>query len=442
MKENYPFFQFILKDTQQKGHIKSMNMIHDIVANNNNINHVLHMEDDFHFVSHQTYISNSLYILETESEIKQVLFNRNYMEEEPYKRKLPGGIIKQGQVRYVIHEHAEPDTPLYKSLIKKYEDQGGLQVYWPHFSFRPSVVDASVYRKLGEFSNTSHFEMQYARDFVKAGYKSAFLDNFSCIHIGKKTWEQGLNSYNLNSVEQFGKKTSVISIKIVTPLNEPTNKELKAILNKYVINYEVEYVKDINIQTILDLGIFKNNNFNYIKSIVDEYYTHYKILKEMETEFCVVISNNVVLPKDFDVYKLILKLKESKVGIIELGDNIIGGYAVTKQVAKHLIDHININGIVDNIFEGLPIKKLIDVTKKIDTFEKIDGYTFYSRLDSYGNDIRFMGKQDYKTLAKLCNADPTCVAFNTNGYSKYKVNNNLCELHNSSLDMQGLYVKN
>lgn len=190
MRIAYPFFTYIFKTEDQKGHYVSMNMIRD-EAIKHNIEYLLHMEDDFHYVYKTDYITKSLKILVDNDRLGQVLFNRNYAEIEPYKRRIPGGFLKTTKdgTRYLIHEHYDPDSKEYHEFTNRHKNHGTCG-YWPHFSFRPSMLKVSMLKDVGSFYNTGHFEMQYANEYNALGYKSAFFDTFSCIHIGKKTWEK------------------------------------------------------------------------------------------------------------------------------------------------------------------------------------------------------------------------------------------------------------
>lgn len=192
MKKKYPFMNYVFKTEDQKGHVESMNMILDLITEKD-IDYLVHIEDDFHFIMKQDYIGRAIKILEEDSELGQVLFNRNYLEIEPFKMRVVGGQAREvDDIRYLVHEH--PDG-VRKDGLNNY--------YWPHFSFRPCVMKASMLRDVGRFVKTKHFEMEYAHRYVAKGYKTGFFDEFNCIHIGKKTWEPGLNSYQLNNVSQF-----------------------------------------------------------------------------------------------------------------------------------------------------------------------------------------------------------------------------------------------
>src|SRR5690606_30996592 len=139
MIKNYPFFEYIWKDINEKGHYISMNKIHDIACKK--YKYVVHVEDDWHFIEKRNYISESIKILENDLELGQVLFNKNYAEIEPYKKRIPGGITKMitNKLKYILHEHYEPHTEAYNKFANKYRKYG-TNAYWPHFSLRPSLI--------------------------------------------------------------------------------------------------------------------------------------------------------------------------------------------------------------------------------------------------------------------------------------------------------------
>ena len=79
--------------------------------------------------------------------------------------------------------------------------------YWPHYSFRPSVCNVDTILKLGDFnSENTFFEKDYADKYYNNGYKSAFFNEITCIHIGKLTLESNnnnKNAYELNNMTQY-----------------------------------------------------------------------------------------------------------------------------------------------------------------------------------------------------------------------------------------------
>lgn len=78
MRTLYPFFDFVWKTPEQKGHARSMNLIVDSVQTP----YWLHMEDDWLFLQPLDYVSRAKRVLDAERQhnVVQVLFNRNYAE--------------------------------------------------------------------------------------------------------------------------------------------------------------------------------------------------------------------------------------------------------------------------------------------------------------------------------------------------------------------------
>ena len=259
----YPFFEFIFKGPDQKGHIASMNIIIGKVKTP----YILHMEDDFLFIDIDSYITPALQILTQKKltilddvpsdqnihtkELAQVLFTRNYQEE--LDRYIPGGYgatTSNPKIKYIIHEHYEPGTP---DFIRVAQSYGSSNVYWPHFSFRPSILKTSVYAKLGPFDNKNgFFERAYANKYYQNNYVSTFFDKITCLHIGKLTRESNSdrkNAYNMNEEEQFTNQ--------IIPTTNPV---------QVFETYDFHPNKD---SFGSDLGHFPNKSISELKEIAD-----------------------------------------------------------------------------------------------------------------------------------------------------------------------------
>lgn len=188
MLEKYPFIEFHFKKPNEKGHVFSMNLIRKKLTDNDR--YVFHLEDDWVFLCKKNYIGEALRILRDNQQIGQVLFNRNYAETFDDYCIEGGKPFVDGQ--FLVHEFQLP--PKYKISCE----------YWPHFSFRPSIIRREVFDKVGAFSNVTHFEKDYATRYTQAGFISAFYNSISTLHIGKLTSDKnGVNAYTLNDVKQF-----------------------------------------------------------------------------------------------------------------------------------------------------------------------------------------------------------------------------------------------
>jgi glycosyltransferase involved in cell wall biosynthesis len=193
MKARFPFFTWVWKDEQSRGHAHSMNLLSDLVRVGN-FDYVLHLEDDWEFFETRNWISDALAVLARERDCGQVLFNRNYAEI-PGDGDIVGGVLRETAdgLRYRLHVHDTLTSP------------GRSCAWWPHFSLRPSLMRAGLFERVGRFDPSSdHFELDYAKRYMQAGLRSAFLDTIGLKHIGKLTTEAGENAYSLNGQVQFG----------------------------------------------------------------------------------------------------------------------------------------------------------------------------------------------------------------------------------------------
>jgi hypothetical protein len=190
MLYNYPFFEFIFKKPEEKGHVVSMNMLKNKLTNEDK--YIFHLEDDWVFLTRKNYIAKSIRVLKDNDRVGQVLFNRNYAENlEQYRIQGGHSIVNN---KFLIHEY-EPNVSKRKHKISC--------EYWPHFSFRPSIIKKEILDKIGNFEDINHFEMNYAKRFVSKNYMSVFYNGVNTLHIGRLVNQSGDNAYSLNGVKQF-----------------------------------------------------------------------------------------------------------------------------------------------------------------------------------------------------------------------------------------------
>ena len=230
MKQQFPFITFYWKDSvEEKGHANSMNIIRDLVLQTpqgvkyledldypysarddlKNIKYVLHLEDDWTFVTKAPYISQSIAILETDEKMGQCLFNVSYCETgndfDVYR-----GQMRIANVNTIgIIEDVE-ELPPVSYYIHEYLPNGVQQkhcAYWPNYSLRPGVWKVDFLRDCGPFAtDAKHFEMDYAFLYTRRGWKTSYFATITCTHTGKLTSETDdtkPNSYTLNGTTQF-----------------------------------------------------------------------------------------------------------------------------------------------------------------------------------------------------------------------------------------------
>jgi len=462
MMEKYPFFKFIFKNEQEKGHYKSMNIIHDYITKHNT-KYLIHTEDDFHYVEKRDYITDAIDIFEdnigdstdgNKEQLGQVLFNRNYAEVEMWKRMIPGGFrrkVRNTGLRYVIHEHYDTDTWEYHNFSKT--NGGGMNSYWPYFSFRPSVLKCDMLREIGIFLNTPHFELQYAKEYKNHGYKSAFFDSFCCIHNGKKTFEADVaNAYTLNKTMQFFANNNNIRTKVIKHDNNDIWNSFKMSSDKYLPCIEIlqNHYKEIPEEL---KHMFLNNNFQYRRDLLNNIINQIYATINCDYEICILINDNVILNDNIiNAITDIINNKDINADVITF-NNAYDIYIVTRngseKIKSNLPNIYGVNNISDVFAQSLLNMQNIqlDIETKEITFSNpvdIDGYRFYSNMDSHGNDITYIGGgKSVSELKEIADSMKDCIAFNTLGWFKHSVlkEDELKYLYLSDKVADGLYIK-
>ena len=266
MKENYPFFHYIFKNEEEKGHLKSMNIIWDQL-NQLKPNYWIHLEDDWLFIKPCQYITKSIEFLERHKseKIHQILFNKNYGEILNHYYLVGGKRIDDS---FLLHIKDEPDL------------KGANCSYWPHYSFRPSMILTETILKLGNYdTNVTFFEREYANKYDKEGYSSAFYNEICTIHIGKLTNEKknSKSAYYLNNIEQFNTNHQIDDNIIKDDINN-TNITID---DTYVYIHNMDHFgDDISLQPNKSIEKLKNeleiyqecigfNTLGYLKNTID-----------------------------------------------------------------------------------------------------------------------------------------------------------------------------
>ena len=397
MKVFYPWINYYNKTIKEKGHIKSMNIIWDKL-NELKPTYWIHMEDDFLFHNKMNYIEEAINAMNNElctsNNVKQVLFNRNYGETiENYNTC--GHIINNEYSNIALHNFVNKNFP-YQNCH-----------YWPHYSFRPSLIDVKTILELGNYdSENTFFEIDYANKWTKSGYTSAFFNKITNRHIGRLTSDRGTknvkNAYELNDENQFYKEepkkedkkeiiniSTNINIKIINLERRPDRKEetIKK-LESAGINY-IEFIKAVDGQNLKPtqelFDLFKGNDFGSRKGFIGCALSHYNLWKQllddknndyyliMEDDFslCTNFKNKLeflkpelisreclflgyhMFEKNRINVKNIYDYSSETIQIKSLDKNLyIGGYfaySINKNGAKKIIDYIKNNGIKHGI---------------------------------------------------------------------------------------------
>lgn len=231
MKKTYPWIDYYFKYEDEKGHRDSMNIIYNKLKKLQP-KYWIHMEDDFLFFKKNKYVGIGIDFLENPSNTqhRQLLYNRSYGETiRDYGTRGFTSVSDD----YCMHDYKEGRKFPYRNCH-----------YWPHYSFRPSMIDPSVILDLGDFNTENQFfEMDYARKWMSKGYKSGFMNSINCKHIGKLTSEKNKdNAYTLNKESQFSKKETK-EYKFSTSWF--ANSELKKNIHKYLEATQENHILEI-----------------------------------------------------------------------------------------------------------------------------------------------------------------------------------------------------
>jgi len=493
MKINYPFIEFVLKKEEEKGHAISMNMIKDYIIENG-YKYQIHLEDDWMFYKQLNYIEDSLRLLNVENinfvepnevykieqyrdkKIKQVLFNKNYteIEEEVYNGgyicKLDDNKLSSGLDTYILHDHIDDKkSEELAQVYKKKQDKYGIHcVYWPYFSFRPSLIDTSIYKQLGDFNKNGFFEMDYAKKYEMNDYISLFFNDITCRHIGKLTSDKSsktLNAYELNNVDQ-GKgenKVNVIVVreklvsvidelekdkkyKISKKMTKPPTKQSDIIKKYKKIVIDNSYIDDYELNNELEF-LFRHNNFNYNKKVIYDIYKHYEIWGQLKRDYIydtylVYNKDNVIMDENFDIDKIINNInndtKKESMNSFYMLDKECQIYIIRKEFIIDLLDYIETNGIHTNLLDL--INNLDKELYKIDNTynnsvmnNKIEllnneysyNYEFIPLYDSIGNDIGHIPNVPITRIYDIVDKVEEVICFNTLGYLKMSIQDEL-----------------
>ena len=477
MQTTFPFIDFYMKRSNEKGHRASMNIIYDKLTDLKPT-YWIHMEDDWLFFEKDAYVQKSIDFLNRNesNDIHQILYNRNYAET--YEGwTINGGEAIAGSPGFLLH-------------VKSDSIPGQNCGYWPHYSFRPSMVRTRAVLELGNYDSPNNFfERDYADKYFAKGYKSAFFDTVCCLHTGKLTSDKtGTNAYALNKTGQFngdaslkGKElhfnTFIINLLRRTDRREAMEVEFeKAGLDEHYEFFEAVDGKDLVLTDEIN-QLFLGNDFGSRKGVIGCALSHYALWKQLvasDSEYYTIFEDDVTLCVNFkarweeacktesDITFLgftsrdrTARTTQGAIPVVPLDlEKYIGGffgYIITKAGAKKLLDYIAQKGIkhgIDYLVKVVPGLKCSAVQphivqtewfssseSKVDTDIQKDysslqikatvneaEWDFHEGVDSGGSDIVRSDSRDPKGLmAAAAASGAECVAFNTLGYLKSRV---------------------
>jgi GR25 family glycosyltransferase involved in LPS biosynthesis/tetratricopeptide (TPR) repeat protein len=487
MTKAYPFIDFYMKKASEKGHMNSMNIIYNKLAELKP-KYWIHMEDDWLFFKRDAYVQKSMDFLDKyeNKNIHQILYNRNYTET--YDFDINGGTLLEPG--YLLHLKSDTIT-------------GRNSAYWPHYSFRPSMSRVSAILSLGNYeSPNTFFERDYANKYFANGYMSAFFNTVTSLHIGKLTSDKsGTNAYTLNGVGQFGTIDSKKQTNFVVNLLRRTDRKEAvevAFEKQGITDYEFfEAVDGKTLEVSEEIAnLFIGNDFGNRRGVIGCALSHLTLWKQLVKDnapFYTIYEDDISLSDDFKdkleyakknvrgdmvflgyhSYTRNHRKEESDPPIIPLDiGRYVGGYfayIITQSGAKKLLDYIHINGIKHGIdylvkiipeFESFVIQPHIvlsewvrsgdssvdsDIQKDYNSIEIVkmintEEWEFHEGVDSGGSDISSLGTRNLSRIYYEATKNPMCVAFNTLGFLKSKVND-LVKTPYIHSKGSGIYVK-
>jgi GR25 family glycosyltransferase involved in LPS biosynthesis len=423
MQTRYPFFDYYFKGASEKGHIASMNIIWNKL-NQLRPTYWIHLEDDFLFFDRMDYITKAIegLTLMKGQNVKQVLFNRGYGETiDDYRIK---SFTVNENVDFCVHDY-RPGSETYSYANCH---------YWPNYSFRPSLLDVNAVLSIGNYDCVDKFfEIEYAKKWTQAGFKSAFFNKLTCIHIGRLTSERhnpetaGKNAYDLNGVDEFNGRIVTQNnspcIKVVNLERRPDRRQqmVDRFREADVTNYEFYRAVDGASLTLTEeiCDLFEGNDFGNRKGVIGCAVTHLNLWRQLvedtEHDFYLIMEDDATLGPSFKERLNSLNLEMTQRELVFMGYHMfnkerasvqeeysnnkdpviqplnvsryIGGtfcYSINKKGAQLLISYISKSGI----------KHGIDYLMKIAHVDTADNWRFetvpqlvFSEWNEGGKDI-------------------------------------------------------
>jgi hypothetical protein len=235
-----------------------------------------------------------------EQGVKQIVFNRNYGETiDSYRVK--GHLEIPDLNEFVLHNHHE-DPVKYINCH-----------YWPHYSFRPSIIDVKSILEVGNYdSPNDFFEMDYAKKWTQSGFKTAFFNRITHIHTGRLTKDRfdksKKNAYSLNNTIQFdGTKQTIPTIKVINLKRRTDRKEktIKKLVDAGIDNYEFfEAIDGKTLKPSIGLEkLFADNDFGNRKGVIGCAMSHFLIwanlVADKENDYYVIMEDDFTLCENF-----------------------------------------------------------------------------------------------------------------------------------------------
>lgn len=160
-----------------------------------NIKYVFHTEDDWLYKIDFS-ISDAIDLIKSKPEIAQVTFSQEL-------RRFPKGMSTKYEGdfwEWLYFDNINIQANLFLDEVEmELVNVPGYWCYfinWPHFGFRPGIIDVDRLKKLDNFNGSEEsFELEFAKRYSKH-YKTYCYKHRVCDHLG---WDDKKSSYALNN---------------------------------------------------------------------------------------------------------------------------------------------------------------------------------------------------------------------------------------------------
>lgn len=193
MKKKFPFFEFIFKNIEEKGHAKSMNILWDKIDST----YIFHFEDDWE-CNYPFYVKSFLDFVK-QKKLEQLIF-----------RKISRGKDEIFDVignRKIFKYKYNPNHPIKPQVNKQYDQENDYFFeenndgwWWPGFTLNPSIINIKLFKEnIGYFNEKIKqelFEYDYALRSLNKKLNTYYVD-LGIEHFGNIT------SYALNDLKRY-----------------------------------------------------------------------------------------------------------------------------------------------------------------------------------------------------------------------------------------------
>ena len=398
----YPWIRFIMKSDMSKGYLSSMEIIRSELTRTN-AQYWLPLGDDFTFIRSDNYITKSISLLEKYKKlgVRQVLFNRGYAESPCDLMWTCGKELESGLLLHI---------------------QGRLDHCWgcwPHFRFRPSIIDVEVIKQLGSFESLNTcFEKDYADRYAEAGYKSAYLDQISWVRTGGEVVVQEVLQ------EEVLSDLMSLPLKVVNLKRRPdrlTNMKYKLQgAGSYQIIEAIDGLKiqpcDPRLQKFVGNDFF--NNAGTIGCALTHIHLWEQLIVDDATDYYIIMEDDVNFRKDWfaQLSRISSKLKDSE--LVMLGYHmfelerrkILDIYEGDADIDLHELDrNLYIGGTFLYSINKVGAKKALDIVNKKGVKYGIDRVIIKTQVEIECKELRpLLGFSEWNENGKEIDSDIQC----------------------------------